>query len=320
MKKRRAYICAICLAGVLLITAVLALIVFKGGTAKKEKQAVKKDKSKEIVNKSPAPEETYLVPEGFDEKLDNVNYGEIKMVTYPSATTGSDRKANILLPANYSSEKKYPVLYLLHGIGGDHDEWLGGTPQYIIGNLVAQGMAKEMIVVMPNVRARADDSVPSDYLSLENFKAFDNFINDLKDDLMPFIKEHYSIKEGRENTAIAGLSMGGREALYIGIRMADTFGYTGAFSPAVGVLPYSGYISESGLFSKKTFKLPERYNENTLLLICNGDNDTVVYDTPKQYHDTLTENGTKHIYYETEGGHDFGVWENGLYNFVRRIF
>ena len=176
-----------------------------------------------------------------------------------------------------------------------------------------------MIVVMPNVRARKNDSGSSD-LSLEHFAAFDNFINDLRDDLMPFIKKNYSILEGRENTAIAGLSMGGRESLYIGVTMADTFGYIGAFSPAVGVLPYSSNVTESGLFTEETFKLAPQYNGKTFLMICNGTQDTIVYDTPEQYHKVLEKNGTVHTYYETKGGHDFVVWKHGLYNFTRRIF
>lgn len=271
------------------------------------------------IPKPETPEETYEVPKGFDRKIDNVKYGEMTTATYSSTTTGADRKVNILLPANYTTQKKYPVLYLLHGIGGDQNEWKGGNPAYVIGNLVVQGMAKEMIVVMPNVRARKNDSGSSD-LSLEHFAAFDNFINDLRDDLMPFIKKNYSILEGRENTAIAGLSMGGRESLYIGVTMADTFGYIGAFSPAVGVLPYSSNVTESGLFTEETFKLAPQYNGKTFLMICNGTQDTIVYDTPEQYHKVLEKNGTVHTYYETKGGHDFVVWKHGLYNFTRRIF
>lgn len=265
-------------------------------------------------------ETDFTTPDGFDQAVSGRQYGEMNTISYYSTTTETTRKANILLPLNYSTDKKYPVLYLLHGIGGDHNEWNGANPKYVIGNLVAEGKAKDMIVVMPNVRARANDGMPSDMLSLDNFHAFDNFINDLRDNLMPYIKENYSILEGRENTAIAGLSMGGRESLYIGLTMQDTFGYIGAFSPAIGIFAYTGNVSEPGLFKKEDFKLQDQYNGNTLLLICNGDNDTTVYDNPQQYHNALTENGTKHIFYLTEGGHDFRVWKHGLYNFVRRIF
>lgn len=261
----------------------------------------------------------YDTPSGFDKKSSSVTtYGTLKQISYPSTTTGKNRSANIILPAGYSTDKKYPVLYLLHGIGGDHSEWLGGEPVNVIGNLIAESKAKDMIVIMPNVRARANDSGnPSDIYSTEHFKAFDNFINDLRDDLMPYIKANYSIAEGRLNTAIAGLSMGGRETLYIGLSMPETFGYIGAFEPAVGVLPYD---LEAGLFTEETLKLPDEYNNRTFLMIVKGNQDGVVGDAPLKYHNALTQNGTVHTYYTMDGGHDFTVWKNGLYNFVRRIF
>lgn len=287
-----------------------------------------------VVSETPAASETpepiatlppreednnYDTPEGFDTKSSSVTtYGTLKTVNYSSTTTGKTRRANIILPAGYTTDKKYPVLYLLHGIGGDHTEWMGGEPVNVIGNLISKGKASEMIVVMPNVRARADDSGnPSDIYSTEHFAAFDNFINDLKNDLMPYIKEKYSIAEGRQNTAIAGLSMGGRESLYIGLSMPDTFGYIGAFEPAVGVLPYD---REDGLFTEETLKLPEEYNNKTFIMIVKGTKDTVVGTAPLDYHNALTKNGTTHTYYETEGAHEFKVWKNGLYNFARRIF
>lgn len=263
-------------------------------------------------------DDNYDTPKGFDQKKSGVTYGSLRQISYNSTTTGKKRIANVILPAGYSEEKEYPVLYLLHGIGGDHTEWLGSNPVQVIGNLIAEEMAPEMIVVMPNVRARADDKKdPSDIYTTEHFKAFDNFINDLRDDLMPYMKENYPIAEGRTNTAIAGLSMGGRESLYIGLSMPDTFGYIGAFEPAVGVLPYD---REDGLFTEDTLKLPDGYNDRTYILICKGTKDTTVGDAPLNYHNALTNNGTPHAYYTVDFGHDHSAWKNGLYNFVRRIF
>jgi len=269
-----------------------------------------------LVTPSLAESDPHTPPADFDTRLEQVTYGKLTLTSYQSATTGRARKCYVLLPAGYSEEKEYPVLYLLHGIGGDHNEWMGGKPDVVIGNLVAQRMAKDMIVVIPNIRARANDSAnPSDIYSPTHFAAFDNFINDLRDDLMPFIAEHYSIASGRENTAIAGLSMGGREALYIGLTMADTFGYVGAFCPAPGVLPYH---AEPGLFPMDDFRLPEGYE--SLILINAGKTDGVVGTWPSTYANTLEKNGTEHIFYVTEGGHDFTVWKHGLYNFARQIF
>lgn len=255
-------------------------------------------------------------PAGFDGKVEGVAYGKTLLRTYPSTTTGKNRKVMILLPPDYSEEKRYPVLYLLHGIGGDENEWGGGRPTWVIGNLIANGEAPEMIVVMPNVRARANDkSNPSDIYTPAHFSAFDNFINDLKNDLMPYMEANFSVAKGRQNTAVAGLSMGGREALYIGLTMPDVFGYVGAFCPAPGVLPYN---VEKGLFSKEDFKAAE--GMDTYILINAGKNDGVVGAWPKTYSDTLTANGTVHTFYVTAGGHDFNVWKHGLYNFAKNIF
>lgn len=258
----------------------------------------------------------YTPAEHFATRRANVGYGTMEYVKYWSNTTGTERKLKVLLPAGYDESRQYPVLYLLHGIGGDQNEWLGGAPDIIIGNLIAAGEAPEMIVVFPNVRARANDAAnPSDIYTPAHFAAFDNFINDLRDDLMPYIAEHYAIAAGRENTAIAGLSMGGREALYIGLTMKETFGYVGAFCPAPGVLPYN---VEKGLFQAEDFKADPEYD--TFILINAGKTDGVVGAWPQTYSDALTANGTEHIFYVTDGGHDFQVWKHGLYNFAKRIF
>lgn len=272
------------------------------------------------VSPTPKPVPTvpaeYNPPTDYTKKKTDVTYGTKSLITYESTTTGTTRKANVVLPNGYTEDKTYPVVYLLHGIGGDHNEWFGGKPTEIVGNLIAAGEADEMIMVFPNIRARANDSAVYD-LSVEHFKAFDNFINDLRDDLMPYIESHYSVKTGRENTAICGLSMGGRETLYIGLNMPETFAYIGAFEPAIGVLPYN---LEEGLFTTDTMTLPEQYKNNTFIMIVKGQSDGVVNDCPLQYHNTLTKNGVPHIYYDMPGGHDFTVWNNGLYNFAKRIF
>lgn len=255
-------------------------------------------------------------PEGFDQRQEGATYGTTIFKTYLSRTTGTFRKVLIVLPPNYTAEKQYPVLYLLHGIGGDHSEWSHGVPEIITGNLLAAGEAPEMIIVMPNVRARQNDAAnPSDVYSPEHFAAFDNFINDLTNDLMPFVAKNYSVAEGRENTAVAGLSMGGREALYIGLTRPDLFGYVGAFCPAPGVLPYH---AEGGLFQAADFHATEGYD--SYILINAGEWDGVVGEWPATYADTLTDNGTVNTFYTMPGGHDFNVWKHGLYNFAQRIF
>lgn len=265
-------------------------------------------------------EELFAVPQGFDAVHEGVTYGKMIGITYNSKTTGTIRKANVILPPEYNENEKYPVLYLLHGIGGDQNEWLGAEPVNVISNLVAGKEAVPMIVVIPNVRARVEDAGnPQDIYTLEHFKAFDNFINDLRDDLMPYIESEFPVLTGRENTAIAGLSMGGRETLYIGCSMPETFGYIGAFTPAPGLLPYTNFgVSEEGLFKKETLGL--NLDNKHLVMINAGESDEIVSVWPKTYHEALVANGVEDIFYVTKGGHDFVVWKNGLYHFVRRIF
>ncbi|GHU84359.1 endo-1,4-beta-xylanase [Spirochaetia bacterium] len=268
-----------------------------------------------------------MPPENFDKTIDGVAYGAITEVSYSSSTTGAARKCLVYLPPNYDAAKTYPVLYLLHGIGGIHTEWTEGTPgaeaagvgypNEILSNLIASGEMPPAIAVFPNIRARANDEDMSDFFGPDFMAAFANFINDLRDDLMPFIKNNYPVSDKREQTAIAGLSMGGMESLFIGISMPETFGYIGAFSPAPGLLSSE---SAPGRFSAAQLTLPAAFKYNTLVFIINGKEDEVVGTNPLNYHEALQNNGVVHTYYTIDGGHDFGVWNTGLYNFAKRIF
>jgi enterochelin esterase-like enzyme len=244
----------------------------------------------------------------------------MELIEYDSKITKTTRRANIILPTGYSAEKKYPVLYLLHGIGGDENEWSLCNPEKIIVDLTAAKEAREMIVVMPNIRAREDDTAnPPDIYTLNHYKAFDNFIHVLTNDLMPFMEKNYAVATGRKNTAIAGLSMGGRESLYIGFTLPEKFGYIGAFSPAPGIFAYQNFgVSEPGLFTEENFVLPPEYP--AYLLIMTGTDDFTVHKYPQIYHEVLQKNNVAHTYFKTNGGHDFTVWKPGLEYFVKNIF
>ena len=244
-----------------------------------------------------------------------------KEITYFSDVTGTMRHANVILPGGYDESKKYPVLYLLHGIGGDENEWKEAQPEIISANLAQEKKASEMLLVLVNVRARADDRVPEQLFTIEHFRAFDAFKQDLTQCLMPYMEAHFSIQKGREHTAIAGLSMGGRTALYIGLTMTDLFGYIGAFSPAFGLLPYTNNgVTEEGLLGESGLCLPKEHAEDTLVMIVHGTSDVVVRDEPVRYHEALERNGSKHVFYLVEGGHDFTVWSNALYLFLSSVF
>lgn len=265
----------------------------------------------------PLADKDFSVPTNYDTKHLDTSYGEIQLIRYFSEIAGKERKANIILPPHYDSKKKYPVLYLLHGIGGNESEWFGGKPNEIISNLVAQGKAKEMIVVIPNISVVLKDNEPAKYMTKEQFTQFDNFLDEMRISLLPYIEENYAALKGRDNRAVAGLSMGGRSALHVGINMINEFAYIGAFEPAVGILPYS---RESGLFTTSTLTIPDKYKKNTFLMIVKGSDDDVVGDSPELYAETLRDNKVQILYTVLKGGHSWDVWSPSLYNFARRIF
>lgn len=264
-----------------------------------------------------------MVPNSYNRKQDGISYGTVEKNTYYSTVTECNRQCNVLLPQGYSPNKKYPVLYLLHGINGDEDQWLTGTSgQEVIGNAIASGAAVPMIIVFPNVRAARNNWEPQtdlDYFSDLNFRGFDNFINDLRDCLMPYIESHYPVLTGRKNTAIAGLSLGGREALYIGVKMQSSFCAVGAFSPAQGVVPMLFFPKNYVLLKAKQFVFSKEYQPSPLLISV-GTDDHIVYDAPLDYAKTLSKNKMPHLFYYVPGEHDRVVWENNLYQFIIRLF
>lgn len=249
-------------------------------------------------------------PIGFDVLNPNTKEGKIETLNYESKTVGSVRKATVYTPPGFSKKKKYPVLYLLHGIGGDEKEWLnGGNPQIILDNLYAEGKIEPMIVVMPNGRAMKDDSASGNIMAPDKVQAFSVFEQDLLRDLIPFIEKKYPVLKDREHRAIAGLSMGGGQSLNFGLGNLDKFAWIGAFSAAPNT------------------KLPEELVPNPeeakkklkLLWISCGDNDWLLINS-KRTHDYLYKNNVPHIYYLEPGVHDFKVWKNGLYMFSQFLF
>lgn len=259
-----------------------------------------------------------IAPAGFDSAREGVQYGELQQFNYYSQTAECERPVNVFVPKNYNPEKKYPVLYLLHGLGGNEFEWFGGKPNEVVGNLIADGQAPEMIVVIPNIRVRHKSVVEEPhFMSVEHFKEFDAFLDDFQTSLKIEIEKKYSVDSSRQSQAIAGLSMGGREALHLGIKLCDQFGYIGAFEPAPGLLPYA---NEESLFNEETLTLPDEYKKSTYVLVTKGDRDGVVRDWPTRYADALTKNGVDPHFVELRGGHDFKVWKESLYRFAKVIF
>ncbi len=247
---------------------------------------------------------------GFDVERSNIAHGKIDTVSYQSATVGVARKALVYTPPVYSPQKKYPVLYLLHGIGGDEKEWLhGGKPQVILDNLYADGKIEPMIVVLPNGRAMKDDRATGNIMAPDKVQAFANFEQDLLNDLIPYIEKQYPALTGRESRAIAGLSMGGGQSLNFGLGHLDKFAWIGGFSSALNTRKPELLVPDAEA-ARKQLKL---------LWISCGDNDGLI-NFSKRTHDYLLENKVPHIYFIEPGGHDFKVWKNGLYMFSQLLF
>ncbi len=249
-------------------------------------------------------------PEGFDIMREAIPHGKIDSVSYKSTTVGNNRKMLVYTPPGFSKKKKYPVLYLLHGIGGDEKEWLkGGNPQVILDNLYAEGKVEPMIIVMPNGRAMKDDRAIGNIFDSAKVQAFADFEKDLLQDLIPFIEKKYPVIKDREHRAIAGLSMGGGQSLNFGLGNLDKFAWVGGFSSAPNTKSPEELIPDP---SRAT-------NMLKLLWISCGDNDPLLRFSQRT-HDYLYEKNVPHIYYLEPGVHDFKVWKNGLYQFSQLLF
>jgi enterochelin esterase-like enzyme len=247
-------------------------------------------------------------PEGFDKPRDGIAHGTIETIEYDSTTVGNKRKTLVYLPPGYSASMKYPVLYLLHGIGGDEEEWhKHGHPEVILDNLIADKKTVPMIVVLPNGRAQANDRAEGNIMAAA--PAFAVFEQDLLTDLIPFIQSKYSTQTNRENRALAGLSMGGGQSLNFGLAHLDTFAWIGGFSCAPNTKMPEELVSD-----------PAKANEMIKLLwISGGDKDGLI-TFGQRTHLYLKEKKVKHIWNVDSGGHDFAVWKNNLYQFAQLIF
>lgn len=247
-------------------------------------------------------------PEGFDKPRADIAHGKLEMVEYDSKSVGTKRKANVYTPPGYSPDTKYPVLYLLHGIGGDEHEWeRGGHPEIILDNLIADKKAEPMIVVMPNGRASKDDRPGPD--AMRTAPAFGEFDKDLLGSLIPFIESKYSVKTDRESRALAGLSMGGGQSLNFGLGNLDTFAWVGGFSSAPNTKPSDQLVPDPDKTAKAL----------RLLWISCGNKDGLIRIS-QGLHGYLKENKVPHTWHVDEHNHDFQHWKKALFQFSQMIF
>lgn len=257
---------------------------------------------------------------GITEKRGDITYPEFRRLTYYSSTAERVTPVNVLLPPDYSEEKEYPVLYVLHGYY-DNENWMARD---IVGisamltNLCKDGEAEEMIVVLPYIYCSKDMPYCTG-MDLQNSLNYDNFINDLTTDLMPFIESSFSVAKGRENTAITGFSMGGRESLFIGFSHPELFGFIGAVCPAPGLTPVLGSPMHPGQMEEAEMTFEN--NSPFVLLISAAKNDGAVGSYPLNYHNILDSYKTEHLWHVMSStGHDHTSVTPHLYNFMRLIF
>jgi enterochelin esterase-like enzyme len=247
-------------------------------------------------------------PDGFNRKRDDIPHGKQEMIEYDSKTVGTTRKMQVYTPPGYSKDKKYPVLYLLHGIGGDETEWERfATPDVLLDNLIADGKAVSMIIVMPNGRAQKDDRAGPNPMATA--PAFAVFERDLLDDVIPAIESRYSVLADREHRALAGLSMGGGQSLNFGLAHLDTFVWVGGFSSAPNTKPPEQLVPDPAAAAQQL----------KLLWLSCGNKDGLIRIS-QGVHAYLKQNNVPHVWHVDGNGHDATHWRNNLWLFSQRIF
>ena len=237
-----------------------------------------------------------------------IPHGQLEMIDYDSRTVGTRRKMQVYTPPGYSKNGKYPVLYLLHGIGGDETEWERlATPSVLIDNLIADGKATPMIIVMPNGRAQTNDRAEGDVFA--GSAAFANFERDLLDDVIPAIEARYSVVMDREHRALAGLSMGGGQTLNFGLAHLDRFAWIGAFSSAPNTRAPAELVPDPAALTRQV----------KLLYLSCGNKDGL-FRISQGVHVYLKERNVPHIWNVDGHAHDATHWRNNVYHFSQRIF
>lgn len=293
-----------------------------GITGSENKTETSEVSIKDISGNDSGSSITVDCPKDIIERRADITYSKVMHFTYFSKTCGMERGANILMPAGLKEGKKYPVVYMLHGIFGDENSFTGDPAngmQTIWANMVADGLSREVIVVFPNMFAKTkEDETPG--FSAEACLPYDNFVNDWADDLMPYVEANYPVLKGRENTALAGFSMGGRETLYISLLRPDLMSCSCAISPAPGLVPGKDrFMTHPGSLREEEVSYQDGVEQPDILLLC-GTNDSIVGDFPKSYHDLMDKNGVKHTWYEVpEADHDNRTILSGVYNFLEHM-
>jgi enterochelin esterase-like enzyme len=261
------------------------------------------------IELGPDDKQTYAdPPESIVARQEDIPHGELEVVEYDSKTVGTTRKMCAYTPPGYSKDKKYPVLYLLHGIDGDETEWQRFVAiDRLFDNLIKDGKTVPMIVVMPNGRAQKNDRRGGN--PFESAPAFAVFERDLLDDVIPAIESRFSVQADREHRALAGLSMGGGQSLNFGLTHLDTFAWIGGFSSAPNSKAPEELIPDPAT-AREQVKL--------LWLSCGNKDGLIRISQRMQRH--LKQNDIAHIWNVDANGHDSTHWRNNLYHFAQLLF
>lgn len=255
--------------------------------------------------------------------VNNVPHGSVTRCWYNSPTLNMKRRLTIYTPAGYETgNKKYPVLYLLHGMGGDEEAWiaLGRTAQ-ILDNLIAQGKAKPMIVVMPNGNvdheaAPGESSMGMIKPTMQLPKTMEGSMEESFPDIVYFVDRNYRTVKTKSGRAIAGLSMGGFHSLHISKQYPDMFNYIGLFSAAI--MPNEKV--KSPIYDNMEAKLKTQFSKNPALYWIAIGNTDFLYKANADYRKFLDEKGYKYTYFESEEGHIWKNWRIYLTAFSQMIF
>ena len=249
-------------------------------------------------------------PPRFDQ-IQNVPHGTLQIRSYASTPYKKQRSLYVYLPPQYDREpsRRFPVLYLRHGNGDDESAWtIEGRAGVILENLIAEHKAVPMIVVMPyGESGGSGGSTPEGFAALGK---------ELLDDVIPLVETNYHALAGRDNRAIAGLSMGGGQAFTIGLEHLDQFAWVGEFS--------SGLVSDADFRIEKylpglTENVPSVNRRLGLLFLSCGSEDPR-YQGHLDLMDALSRYKIRHEWYSTPGAHEWKVWRHSLREFLPRLF
>ena len=247
-------------------------------------------------------------PEGFNVARENIPHGAVTLVEYDSKTLGIRRPLRVYTPPGYSTARKYPVLYLQHGLGNTSTEWTQRARAPIIAdNLIAEGKMLPMIIVFPSGNATA---TPADEKQGDRTQAAygQPYHDDLLKEIIPFVEANYSALTDRANRGIAGMSMGSGQALNIGLTNLDTFAWVAVVAPAPNTRPPAELIPNAAAL-----------NQLKLFWLSVGNRDSL-YRVAQGVHNYATEGGVPHIWRVDTNAHDTGAMSANFYHFAQKLF